>query len=341
MSVLSVTDLVKYFHTRVGSFGGEPVTIRAVDGVSFHVDAGEAFGVVGESGCGKSTVGRAVLHLIKPDSGTVKLDGTDLGGLRPAQLRMIRPRMQMIFQDPYSSLDPKQMVGAALSEPIRVHGRATGEAVAQKVATLLEEVGLPPETVDRYPHEFSGGQRQRIAIARALALDPELIVADEAVSALDVSIQAQVLKLMKELMQRRGVAFLFISHDLGVVRAFCTRLAVMYLGRVVESGPVGAVFDTPLHPYTQSLRAASPIPDPAARKTLVRLSGEIPSAASPPSGCHFHPRCPFATDLCRNLVPKETEPVQGRKVVCHLHVPEQQDAMSLTRPNATKELFFP
>ncbi len=340
MSILTVTNLVKHFHTRVGAFGGKPVTIRAVDGVSFHVDAGEAFGVVGESGCGKSTVGRAVLHLIEPDEGMIELDGTDLADLRPSEMRALRPRMQMIFQDPYSSLNPKQTIGAALSEPIRVHGKASGDAVMQKVKTLLEEVGLPAAAADRYPHEFSGGQRQRIAIARALTLDPDLIVADEAVSALDVSIQAQVLKLMKELMERRGVAFLFISHDLGVVRTFCKRLAVMYLGRVVESGPVGTVFDKPLHPYTHSLRAASPIPDPSARKALARLSGEIPSAASPPSGCHFHTRCPYATELCRTQTPKTVEPVSGRTVACHLHDPDQTDAMLATKQNAIQELFF-
>lgn len=338
MSILEVSDLVKHFHTRVGAFGGKPVVVRAVDGVSFDVRAGEAYGLVGESGCGKSTVGRAVLHLIKPDSGAVKLDGHDLAALAPAPMRDLRPRMQMIFQDPYSSLNPKQKIGAALAEPIRVHGRAEGDAIAKKITTLLQEVGLPPEAAERYPHEFSGGQRQRIAIARALALDPDLIVADEAVSALDVSIQAQVLKLMKDLMERRGVAFLFISHDLGVVRSFCERLAVMYLGRIVESGPVGAAFDAPLHPYTQSLRAASPIPDPSARKALVRLSGEIPSAAAPPSGCHFHPRCPFATELCQREAPKTVEPVQGRTVACHLHDPNHRDAMSASISKASQDL---
>lgn len=341
MSVLEVEGLKKYFQTRVGAFGGKPVSVRAVDGVSFHIEAGEAFGLVGESGCGKSTVGRAVLHLIQPDAGRVALHGQDLLQLQPAALRALRPKMQMIFQDPYSSLNPKQKVGAALAEPIRVHGLGSGDEADRIVADLLQEVGLPPEAANRYPHEFSGGQRQRIAIARSLTLDPDLIIADEAVSALDVSIQAQILKLLSDIMQRRGLSFLFISHDLGVVRVFCKRLAVMYLGRIVESGPVGPVFDAPMHPYTQILRAASPIPDPSARTELVRLSGEIPSASNPPPGCHFHPRCPFATDLCRTVTPKTIEPVIGRQVACHLHDPAQADAMRETQNLAAKELFFP
>lgn len=341
MSVLDVEELKKFFHTRVGAFGGKPVTVRAVDGVSFHIEAGEAFGLVGESGCGKSTVGRAVLHLIQPDGGRVALHGQDLLQLKAEALRALRPQMQMIFQDPYSSLNPKQRIGTALSEPIRVHGRASGDEADKIVADLLQEVGLPAEAASRYPHEFSGGQRQRIAIARALTLDPDLIIADEAVSALDVSIQAQILKLLSDIMQRRGLSFLFISHDLGVVRVFCKRLAVMYLGRIVESGPVGPVFDTPLHPYTQVLRAASPIPDPSVRTELSRLKGEIPSASNPPSGCHFHPRCAFATDLCRKVAPKTIEPVTGRHVACHLHDPAQADAMRETQTIAAKELYFP
>jgi len=341
MNVLEVDQLVKYFRTRVGAFGGKPVTVRAVDGVSFSVAKGEAFGLVGESGCGKSTVGRAVLHLIKPDAGQVAFHGHDLSTMRTSELRQLRPKMQMIFQDPYSSLNPKQTVGSALAEPIRVHNRASGDEVDKRVVELLEEVGLPATAASRYPHEFSGGQRQRIAIARALALDPDLIIADEPVSALDVSIQAQVLKLLAELMRRRGLSFLFISHDLGVIRTFCKRLAVMYLGRIVESGPVGPVFDRPLHPYTQILRAASPIPDPAARKALSRLSGEIPSAANPPPGCHFHPRCPYATDLCRTVSPEIVESEAARTVACHLHNPTHSDAMQATLSLAEKELYFP
>lgn len=341
MSVLEVEKLRKYFHTRVGAFGGKPTVVRAVDGVSFHVEAGEAFGLVGESGCGKSTVGRAVLQLIKPDGGRVALHGENLMQLQADALRALRPQMQMIFQDPYSSLNPKQKVGTALAEPIRVHGRASGDEADRIVADLLQEVGLPAEAANRYPHEFSGGQRQRIAIARSLTLDPDLIIADEAVSALDVSIQAQILKLLGDIMQRRGLSFLFISHDLGVVRVFCKRLAVMYLGRIVETGPVGPVFDSPMHPYTSILRAASPIPDPTARTKLARLSGEIPSASNPPTGCHFHPRCRFATDLCSKVTPRTTEPLTGRQVACHLHDPAQADAMRATSHLAAKELFFP
>jgi len=341
MSVLSVDNLIKHFRSPGGGFGGRPVTVRAVDGVSFSIEPGEAFGLVGESGCGKSTVGRAVLHLIKPDSGRVTLEDIDLGRLKKADLRAVRPRIQMIFQDPYSSLNPKQTIGRALSEPLLVHRDYAKTEIVRRVETLLQEVGLPKEATGRYPHEFSGGQRQRIAIARALSLDPDLIVADEAVSALDVSVQAQVLKLMADLMARRGVAFLFISHDLGVVRAFCKRLAVMYLGRIVESGPVGSVFDAPLHPYTHALRGASPIPDPAARKALVRLAGEIPSASSPPDGCHFNPRCPYATPLCRTEAPRTLEPVRNRHVACHLHDPERSDQMAATHSKAKEDLCFP
>lgn len=339
-SILEVEDLKRYFHTRVGAFGGKPVTVRAVDGVSFRIGPGEAFGLVGESGCGKSTVGRAILHLIRPDSGSVRVMGQDLTALSAAKLRELRPRMQMIFQDPYSSLNPKQRIGSALAEPIKVHGIATGEAADKIVVDLLQEVGLPPDAAQKYPHEFSGGQRQRIAIARALALNPNLIVADEAVSALDVSIQAQVLQLLNQLMAKRNLSFLFISHDLGVIRTFCRNMAVMYLGRIVETGPVGATFDAPMHPYTQVLRATSPVPDPKARTKLVRLSGEIPSASNPPSGCHFHPRCPYATELCRTTAPKLTSPVEGRTVACHLHDPNPSEDILVARQKAQEELSF-
>ena len=249
--------------------------------------------------------------------------------------------MQMIFQDPYSSLNPKQRVGAILSEPMTVHGRATGAAAEAAVGDLLEEVGLPREAAERYPHEFSGGQRQRIAIARALTLDPDLVIADEAVSALDVSVQAQVLKLLEGIMERRGLSFLFISHDLGVVRAFCRRVAVMYLGRIIESGPVGDVFDAPLHPYSRMLQLAAPVPDPHMRRDLTRLTGEIPSASDPPPGCHFHPRCPFATALCRTVEPRILSPAPGRNVACHLHDPDRVEEMRATRPAAETELHFP
>ena len=326
--LLDVRGLRRFFETRHGPFGAEVTTVRAVDGVSFTVGRGEAFGLVGESGCGKSTVGRLVLRLIEPDAGAIAFDGREISGVPRRRLRSLRRRMQMVFQDPYSSLNPKMTIGRILAEPLRVHDIARGSAVRERVAGLLDEVGLPAEAADRYPHEFSGGQRQRIAIARALSVGPDFIVADEPVSALDVSIQAQVLDLMRGLLRRRGLGFLFISHDLGVVRYFCQRLAVMYLGRIVETGPVPQIFDEPLHPYTRALRAASPVPDPTAGRELARLSGEVPSAAAPPSGCHFHPRCPQATEFCRREYPRWTELGDGRAVACHLYDPAAAAAMA-------------
>src|SRR5438477_5527604 len=267
-------------------------TVRAVDGVSFAVVRGEAFGLVGESGCGKSTAARAVLRLIVPDAGQVRFADIDVAKAEGSTLQRLRRRMQIIFQDPYSSLNPRRTIGQALTEPLGVHGLAHGRAARERAIALLEEVGLPPSAYDRHPHEFSGGQRQRVGIARALSVEPELIVADEPVSALDVSVQAQVLLLLRELQERRGLTFVFVSHDLGVVRWFCSCVAVMYLGRIVEDGPVARVFGAPRHPYTRMLRDASPTPDPDIRAQLPRIIGEIPSAANPPAGCHFHPRCP-------------------------------------------------
>jgi peptide/nickel transport system ATP-binding protein len=306
--LLDVRGLRKHFHPK------RRVTVRAVEDVSFTLRRGEAFGLVGESGCGKSTAARALLRLIEPDAGSVHFAGTDVLAARGAALKAIRRRMQIVFQDPYSSLDPRQSIGAALTEPMRVHGLATGREARRRAAGLLEEVGLPPAALDRYPHEFSGGQRQRIGIARALALEPELIVADEPVSALDVSVQAQVLLLLEELRRRRGLAFLFVSHDLSVVRWFCERVAVMYLGRIVEEGPVDRVLNAPLHPYAAMLRDAYPVPDPAQRTTLPRIIGEIPSAAAPPPGCAFHPRCVHAMPRC-----SAEAPVLRGSVACHLH----------------------
>jgi peptide/nickel transport system ATP-binding protein len=301
--LLEVDGLVKHFTVTKGFPRPVTTTVRAVDGVSFSVRRGEAFGLVGESGCGKSTVARAVLRLIEPDGGTVHFDGEDVRGARGDRLARLRRRMQMIFQDPYSSLNPRRTIGQALTEPLRVHGLASGRAARARAAALLDEVGMPPSALDRYPHEFSGGQRQRVGIARALTVEPELLIADEPVSALDVSVQAQVLLLLRDLQRRRNLAFVFVSHDLGVVRWFCDRVAVMYLGRIVEEGAVGEVFAAPLHPYAQVLRDASPAPDPSGRGALPRIVGEIPSAANPPSGCHFHPRCAFARDECRAAYP--------------------------------------
>jgi oligopeptide/dipeptide ABC transporter ATP-binding protein len=317
--VLRVDGLVRHFVRRKGFPNPVTVTVRAVDGVSFAIPQGEAFGLVGESGCGKSTVARAALRLIEPDAGSIVFRGQDVRAARGSDLKALRRRMQIVFQDPYSSLNPRQKIAAMLAEPMRVHGLARGPEARARAGKLLEEVGLPPAALERYPHEFSGGQRQRLGIARALSVEPELLVADEPVSALDVSVQAQVLLLLRDLQARRGLSFLFVSHDLAVVHWFCTRLAVMYLGRIVEQGTVAEVFREPLHPYTRVLRDASPSPDPAMRTKLPRIEGEIPSAANPPPGCHFHQRCPHVMPVCREVYPELREMGGGRMVACHLH----------------------
>jgi len=318
--LLEVTGLRKHFTVRRGFPRAKTVTVRAVEDVSFSIRPGEAFGLVGESGCGKSTAARALLRLIEPDGGTVRFRGEDVLAARGTALKTLRQRMQIVFQDPYSSLDPRQSIGSALTEPMRVHGIADGKDARRRAAALLEEVGLPPAALDRYPHEFSGGQRQRIGIARALTLEPELIVADEPVSALDVSVQAQVLLLLEELRKRRGLAFLFVSHDLSVVRWFCERVAVMYLGRIVEEGPVSRVLAAPLHPYAAMLRDAYPVPDPKRRAALPRIIGEIPSASAPPPGCPFHPRCVHAMPICSQSLPPLVAAQNGiGAIACHLH----------------------
>ena len=315
-ALLEVAGLAKHFTQTRGFPRAATTTVRAVDGVSFRVDPGEAFGLVGESGCGKSTAARALLRLIEPDAGTVHFAGEDIRAADGPALRHLRRRMQIVFQDPYSSLNPARTIGQTLAEPLRVHGIATGQAALDRAGALLEEVGLPAAAAARYPHAFSGGQRQRIGIARALALEPELIVADEPVSALDVSVQAQVLMLLRDLQARRGLAFVFVSHDLAVVRWFCRRVAVMYLGRIVEQGPVAEIFARPRHPYTKVLRDASPVPDPSRRGALPRVIGEIPSASAPPPGCHFHPRCPRSLIRCREQDPPWTETPEGG-FACH------------------------
>ena len=315
-ALLEVRDLAKHFVVTKGFPRPVTTTVRAVDGVSFAVTRGEAFGLVGESGCGKSTAARAVLRLIEPDAGKVRFADIDVATAEGSTLQRLRRRMQIIFQDPYSSLNPRRTIGQALTEPLGVHGLARGRAARDRAIALLEEVGLPPSAYDRRPHEFSGGQRQRVGIARALSVEPELIVADEPVSALDVSVQAQVLLLLKDLQARRGLTFVFVSHDLGVIRWFCARVAVMYLGRIVEDGPVARVFGAPRHPYSRMLRDASPIPDPGIRGQLPRIVGEIPSAAHPPAGCHFHPRCPRASDVCRSVYPEWRADGHGG-VACH------------------------
>ncbi len=313
--LLQVDGLVKHFPVRRGLFGRVSGAVRAVDGVDLQIARGQTLGVVGESGCGKSTLGRLVLRLIEPSAGRIRFDGHDLGRLDAAALRARRRAMQIIFQDPYSSLNPRMTVAQTLAEPLMLHGLHRGRH-AERVAELLHTVGLAPEHGRRFPHEFSGGQRQRIGIARALAVEPQLIVCDEAVSALDVSVQAQVVNLLQDLQRRLGLAYLFIAHDLAVVKHIASRIAVMYLGRIVEVGDKHGLFAAPRHPYTQALLAAIPLPEPGLRCERVLLSGEVPSPLNPPAGCHFHTRCPHARPLCAQQAP--TLEVDGeRAVACH------------------------
>ena len=318
-ALLEVEGLSKTFIARHGFLGTAAGHVRALSGISFSVRKGEAFGLVGESGCGKSTAGRAILRLIEPDTGHIRFKGEDVRAAGARRLRQLRRAIQIVFQDPYSSLNPRRTIGQTLGEPMAVHGLGSAAEIAAAVRAVLAEVGMPSDAAQKYPHEFSGGQRQRIGIARALVLQPELIVADEPVSALDVSIQAQILVLLRGLQERRHLSFIFISHDLGVVRHFCSAVAVMYLGHIVERGPVPAIFDEPLHPYTRVLRSASPVPDPKAKVIMAKLEGEIASALSPPSGCHFHPRCPHATEVCRRVYPEWVQVTPERGVACHLY----------------------
>ncbi|HTR85302.1 MAG TPA: dipeptide ABC transporter ATP-binding protein [Reyranella sp.] len=304
MSLLEVEGLTKHFMVKGGVFGRPSGYVRAVDGVDFYLSEGETLAIVGESGCGKSTVGRLVLRLLEPSAGKVHFEGDDLLALDQDQMRARRRRLQIIFQDPYASLNPRMTVGAMLGEPLQLHRLVGNEAQRRaRVAELLELVGLRPDQARRYPHEFSGGQRQRIAIARALAVEPRLIVADEPVSALDVSIQAQVINLMQSLQRRFGLAYIFISHDLAVVKHIADRIAVMYLGKIVETATTDELFRNPRHPYTRALLSAVPLPDPTAVRERALLEGDIPSAMNPPDGCRFHTRCRFARESCRRDVP--------------------------------------
>jgi peptide/nickel transport system ATP-binding protein len=316
-SFVTITGLRKHYISGGGLFGKARQEVRAIADVSLRVRKGEAVGLVGESGCGKSTVARAVLRLVEPDDGVLDYDGVDIRGLAPRELREFRRRAQLIFQDPYASLNPRRTVRQTLEEPLHVHGMGTPAEIAAKVEAAITEVGLAVESLDRFAYEFSGGQRQRIGIARALILQPEFIVADEPVSALDVSVQAQILELLQRLKDARGLSFLFVSHDLGVIRHFCTSTNVMYLGRIVEVGPTDAVLDKPRHPYTRLLRDSSPIPDPAHRIDLSPSAQELPSAANPPPGCAFHPRCPRAAEVCRTVIPVLAADPDGRQVACH------------------------
>jgi peptide/nickel transport system ATP-binding protein len=316
--VLEVRDLKKHFDIRHGFLRRAGGVVFAVDGVSFSIAPHETLGLVGESGCGKSTVGRTVLRLIEPTAGSILLDGHDITHLGKAELRPYRPRMQIIFQDPFSSLDPRMSAGDIVAEPLRVHRHSSGRALKEIVAGLFDRVGLSRAQMDNFPHQFSGGQRQRIGIARALALRPKLIVADEPVSALDVSIQAQVLNLMMDLQREMGLAYLFISHNLAVVEHISHRIAVMYLGRIVEYTDKRTLFTRPLHPYTESLLLAVPVPDPRVKRQKRLLQGDVPSPINPPSGCHFHTRCPYAVERCRVEPPALREVKPGQLVACHL-----------------------
>ena len=316
--LLSVRHLKKYFPVRRGVLSRVAAYVKAVDDISFDINSGETFGLVGESGCGKTTAGRAILRLIEPDGGTIRFDGTDLLGLGKQELRRKRRDMQIIFQDPYASLNPRMTIRTIVGEPFAIHSLAAGSEREQRVADLLKTVGLDPAMMNRYPHEFSGGQRQRIGIARALALKPKLIIADEPVSALDVSIQAQIINLLADLQQQFGLTYLFISHAIPVIEHISTRIGVMYLGKLVEVGTSAQICLAPKHPYTQALLSAVPIPDPGATRQRIFLRGDVPTPINPPSGCRFHTRCPIAVDRCKVEEPPLREVEEGRDAACHL-----------------------
>jgi len=318
--LVDVKDLRVYFPVNAGLiFQRKVADVKAVDGVNFSVKKGETLGLVGESGCGKSTTGRAILQLYRPTTGTVKIDGQELTTMKSGDLRRFRRKMQMIFQDPYASLNPRMSVGSIISEPLAIHNLAKGKARKDRVQELLRIVGLNPYYANRYPHEFSGGQRQRIGIARALAVEPQFIVADEPVSALDVSIQAQIINLMEDLQNDFNLTYLFIAHDLSVVRHISDRVAVMYLGRIAELADRNELYENPLHPYTKALLSAVPVPDPAVetKRERIILTGDVPSPLRPPPGCNFHTRCPIAIEECRERIPEWREVGHDHWVACH------------------------
>lgn len=317
--VVDVQNLKKYFPIKSGVLQRTIGHVRAVDGVSFQIKKGQTFGLVGESGCGKSTLGRTLLRLIEPTEGSVKINGKDMCALKKNELRPLRPSMQMIFQDPFSSLDPRMPVGEIIGEAVREHGIVSKAEYKDYILKVMEACGLRPYYIDRYPHEFSGGQRQRICIARALALNPSFIVCDEPVSALDVSIQAQIINLMKDLQEARELTYLFISHDLSVVEHISDSIGVMYLGTMMETGTKDDIFREPLHPYTKALFSAVPVADPDVKMNRILLEGDIPSPANPPKGCKFHTRCSECMEVCKQKEPAEKDMGNGHVVKCHLY----------------------
>ncbi|TGA96469.1 dipeptide ABC transporter ATP-binding protein [Sporolactobacillus shoreae] len=317
--LLKVENLKKYYPIKGGIFGKVSETVRAVDGVSFTVNEGETLGIVGESGCGKSTTGRMIMRLIEPTEGSIQFEGKDILNISKSEMRKVRKDVQMIFQDPYASLNPRQTVGSIIEEPMIVHGLGDRKERRERVEELLELVGLSAYHAKRYPHQFSGGQRQRIGIARALAVRPKLIIADEPVSALDVSVQSQVLNLLQDLQKKFNLTYIFIAHDLSVVRHISNRVGVMYLGKIVEISDSESLYDNPKHPYTKALLSAVPIPDPDKTADRIILSGDVPSPAHPPAGCAFHDRCPVAMDICSKEKPVMKEMEDGRLVSCHLY----------------------
>ncbi|CAM3213993.1 dipeptide ABC transporter ATP-binding protein [Filibacter tadaridae] len=323
--LLKVDNLKKYFPVKKGMLGRTVGQVKAVDDVSFYVNEGETLGIVGESGCGKSTTGRMLMRLLEPSEGKVEFDGQELTSLSSDEMRKTRRDIQMVFQDPYASLNPRHTIGKILEEPLIVHGLDNAKERKEKVRKFLEIVGLSAYHAKRYPHQFSGGQRQRIGIARALMTNPKLIIADEPVSALDVSIQSQVLNLMQDLQKDFNLTYIFIAHDLGVVRHISDRVAVMYLGKMVEIAESEQLYVEPLHPYTQALLSAVPVPDPDYKKEQIVLEGDIPNPANPPSGCTFHTRCPFKMDICTKVVPELIQHGPGHSVACHLYGDESDN----------------
>lgn len=318
-NILEVRNIKKHFPIKAGVFQKVVGHVKSVDGVSFNIKRGQTFGLVGESGCGKTTIGRTILRLIEPTEGEAILNGKDIFKMSKKELQKIRPEMQIIFQDPYSSLDPRMPVGEIIGEAVRAHNIVPKEQYREYILKVMEDCGLRPYHIDRYPHEFSGGQRQRICIARALALNPSLIIADEPVSALDVSIQAQVINLMKELQEKRGISYLFISHDLSVVKYFSDVIGVMYLGNLVEMAPKNELFDNPMHPYTKALLSAVPVPNPDVKLNRTILEGDLPSPANPPVGCKFNTRCPNCMDICKKEAPELKVKDNEHKIACHLY----------------------